>query len=258
MNEPMSECRQIESLLPPYVDGEASARDAARVEAHVAACEACARLVQAQRTVRTVLRARAASLTMPAPPGLETRLSALLDTRRRPALGWVGRLSAFGAAAVLMLALVTGLEFVSPRWGVLFAAQLAIDHVRCFFLAVGSLDGSDPEALKVQYARLHGWTVPVPGSNPELDLTFIGARRCPFGLGDHAHLLYRSGGHDVSLYVTPGEARSAEQLRVLGHAERIWSSGGNAYAIVARGLSDASLVRLAGYFEQATREASGP
>jgi anti-sigma factor RsiW len=253
----MTECRQIESLLPPYVDGEASARDAARVDAHLAACEACARLVQAQRTVRTVLRARAASLATPAPPGLATRLSALLD-RRRPALGWVGRLSALGAAAVLMLALVTGFEFLSPRSGVLFAAQLAIDHLRCFVLAVGRLDGSDPATLKVQYAEQHGWAVPVPGSNPELDLTFMGARRCPFGLGDHAHLLYRSGGQDVSLYITPGEARTAEQRQVLGHAERIWSSGGNSYAIVARGLSDAALARIAGYFEQATRDASWP
>jgi hypothetical protein len=157
-----------------------------------------------------------------------------------------------------MLALVTSLEFVSPRWGVLFAAQLAIDHMRCFVHALGRLVGSDPETHKVQYASVHGWVVPVPGSNPETDLTFVGARRCPFGLGDHAHLLYRSGGRDVSLYITPGEARSAEQLRVLGHAERIWSSGGNSYAIVARGLSDGDLARLASYFELATGPQSAP
>ena len=253
----MTECRQIESLLPPYVDGEASAHDVASVEAHLATCDACARLVQAQRTVRTVLRARAGHLTTPAPPGLATRIAAQLRPSAPP-LGWVGRLTAFGTAAVLLLALVTSLEFVSPRWGVLFAAQLAIDHMRCFVLAVGRLDGSDPEALKAQYATLHGWTVPVPGSRPEDDLTFVGARRCPFGLGDHAHLLYRSRGRDVSLYVTPGEARSAEQLRVLGHAERIWSSGGNSYAIVARGVPDADLARLVSYFEQATSAQSTP
>ena len=254
----MTECRQIESLLPPYVDGEASAADTAVVEAHLSTCDACARLVQAQRTVRTVLRARAARLTMPAPPGLGTRIAAQLRAGAAPPLGWVGRLTAFGAAAVLMLALVTGLEFVSPRWSVLFAAQLAIDHMRCFVLAVGRLDGSDPETLKTQYAQVHGWVIPVPGSFPEADLTFVGARRCPFGLGDHAHLLYRSGGHEVSLYITPGEARSAEQLQVLGHAERIWSSGGNSYAIVARGLPDVDLARVAGYFERSTRSQKAP
>ena len=254
----MTECRQIESLLPPYVDGEATASDVARVETHLAECDACARLVQSQRTVRTVLRARAAHLTTPAPPGLATRIAAQVRPSPRPSLGWVGRLTAFGAAAVLVLALVTSLEFVSPRWSVLFAAQLAIDHMRCFVLAVGRLDGSDPEALKVQYANVHGWIVPVPASNPETDLTFVGARRCPFGLGDHAHLLYRSAGRDVSLYITPGEARSAEQVRVLGHAERIWSSGGNSYAIVARGVPDADLARIASYFEQATSVPSAP
>ena len=32
----MTECRQIESLLPPYVDGEASASVVAQIEAHLA------------------------------------------------------------------------------------------------------------------------------------------------------------------------------------------------------------------------------
>lgn len=254
----MTECRQIESLLPPYVDGEASASDIALVETHLATCDACARLVQAQRTVRTVLRARAAQLSVPAPPGLGTRIGARLRPSPPPSLGWVGRLTAFSAAAVLMLALATSLEFVSPRWGVLFAAQLAIDHMRCFVLAVGRLDGSDPEALEAQYAQVHGWVVPVPGSHPDIDLTFVGARRCPFGLGDHAHLLYRSRGRDISLYITPGQARGAEQLRVLGHAERIWSSGGNSYAVVARGLPDGDLARIATYFEQATSSSPVP
>ena len=84
----MTESRQIESLLPPYVDGEASATDIAAVEAHLATCDACARLVQAQRTVRTVLRARAAHLTVPAPPGLGTRLAAQLRPSAAPSASY--------------------------------------------------------------------------------------------------------------------------------------------------------------------------
>ncbi len=41
--------------------------------------------------------------------------------------------------------------------------------------------------------------------------------------------------------MTPGEARRAEQLRVLGHAEHIWSADGNSYALVARGVPAAEL-----------------
>ena len=204
----MTECRQIESLLPPYVDGEASASGVAQVEAHLASCDACARSVQAQRTLRTVLRARAAQLTGQAPPGLATRITARLRPQPAPSLGWAGRLSAFGAAAVLLLALVIGSEFMSPRSGVLFAAQLAIDHVRCFVLAWGTLEGGGAVAVQQEYADRYGWTVPVPDSNADLDLALVGARRCPFSLGDHAHLRYRSGAHNVSLYVTLGERSS--------------------------------------------------
>jgi anti-sigma factor RsiW len=248
----LTDCRQIESLLPPYVDGEASSRDVAEVEAHLAACPDCARLVQAQRTMRTVLRARAAQLRVPTPPGLSTRVAALVQSGGEPRLGWAGRLTAFGAAAVVLLSLIVGFEFISPRSGVLLAAQLAIDHVRCFTIALGSLGSSDPKAVAREYADHYGWTVPVPASNAAAGIRLIGARRCPFWLGDHAHLLYRHGDRDVSLYVTPGDTRGAEQLSVFGHAERIWASGGNSYALIARGLSDVELARVADYFEQAT------
>jgi anti-sigma factor RsiW len=251
----MTECRQIESLLPPYVDGDAAADVVAQVDAHLAVCPGCARSVQAQRTMRTVLRARAARLTGQAPPGLATRIAALLRPGQTPSLGWAGRLSAFGAAAVLMLALVIGFEFTSPRSGVLFAAQLAIDHVRCFVLAVGTLDAGGAKAVQQEYADRYGWSVPVPDSSGAIDLVLVGARRCPFSLGDHAHLRYHSGAHDVSLYVTPGEVRPAEQLQVLGHAEHIWSADGNTYTLVARGLSGPELKQLTDYFERATAAA---
>jgi len=249
---PLTDCRQIESLLPPYVDGEASSREVAEVEVHLAACPDCARLVQSQRTMRTVLRARAAQLRVPAPPGMGTRVAALVRWGGEPRLGWVGRLTAFGAAAVVLLSLIVGFEFISPRSGVLLAAQLAIDHVRCFTMALGSLGSDDPKAIAREYADHYGWTVPVPESSDTVGIRLIGARRCPFWLGDHAHLLYRHGDRDVSLYVTPGDSRGAEQLSVFGHAERIWSSGGNSYALIARGMSDVELARVAAYFEQAT------
>jgi anti-sigma factor RsiW len=248
----MTECRQIESLLPPYVDGDASAADAARIEAHLAACESCTRTVMAQRTMRAVLRARAAHLSEPAHPGMATRIGALIRPRSVPALGWAGRLTAFGAAAVLVLALVIGFEFVAPRSSVILAAQLAIDHVRCFVLSVGTLDGGGAATVKQEYADRHGWSVPVPDSNPDLDLQLVGARRCPFSVGGHAHLRYRHGVDNVSLYVTPGKVRPAEHLHVLGHAERIWSSGGNTYTLVARNVPEPALARLTAYFERAT------
>src|SRR5262245_9531550 len=125
------ECRRIESLLPPYVDGDAHASEVAEIERHLAGCTACRSAVAAQRTARIVLQARGRHIAPLAPPGLRTRLGTLARPARQT-LGWGGRLTAFAAAAVLFMAAFTGFEFISPRWNVLYAAQLAIDHLRCF------------------------------------------------------------------------------------------------------------------------------
>ena len=249
------ECRRIESLLPPYVDGEARATEIAEVERHLSTCASCRSAVTAQRTVRVVLKARGRDMASPLPPGLRTRLEAMVPPRVSSSLGWGGRLSAFAAAAALLVVVVGALELASPRSNVLYAAQLALDHVRCFVVELGSMasPGSDAAEVRDQFAQNYGWEVSVPASSGEVGLTLIAARRCPFWLGDHAHLLYRVGDRKVSLYVTPGTARARAELSVLGHAERIWTHGGQSYVLVARGLPAADLDRIAAYLERATR-----
>ena len=74
----------------------------------------------------------------------------------------------------------------------------------------------------------------------------------PFWLGSHAHLLYRHGGRDLSLYVTPGETRPAETLGVLGHVERIWNANGQVYALVSGGRADAEFDRIATFLQHET------
>src|SRR5262245_27632597 len=55
-------CRRLQPLLASYADGQASPEEAAAVDAHVAACEDCRRVLNGQRAVRGLLRARAAGL----------------------------------------------------------------------------------------------------------------------------------------------------------------------------------------------------
>ena len=249
----MTDCRRIESLLPSYVDGEASTDAVSTVEAHLATCALCRAEIAAERGMRMILRARASELSTPAPPGLRTRIATKLAPLERPSLGWSGRLTAFGAAAAVIVMLITALEFVSPQSNVLFAAQLAIDHVRCFVVELASKAPADAEHLRREFADNYGWTVEVPPSNPAEGMTLVAARRCPFWLGDHAHMLYRSGERHVSLYVTRGEQRRREELSVLGHVERIWSAKGSVYTLVARGVPDDELDRMVAYLEEQTK-----
>jgi len=248
----MSQCRQIESLLPPYVDGEAGPGEVTQVETHLATCAECRALAAAQRTVRTVLRSHAAELATTAPPGLRTRILASRSDGGAASLGWRGRLAASLAAAVLFVMLVFAFELVSPRSNILYAAQLAIDHVRCFVVELGTVEGADSARAQQFYAETYGWKVAVPPSNAEAGVTLVAARRCPYWLGDHAHLLYRSGDSEVSLFINRGDERPSDELRVFGHIERLWHVGDTSYALVARGVPAADLARISGYLEGVT------
>ena len=251
----MTDCRQIESLLPPFVDGEADARTRAVVEAHLTGCPACRNRVTMEHTVRTVLRARAAELTELAPPGLRTRIVASLTAsaaERRKAT-WGMRVTAFAAAAMLLIIVASALELVTPKSDVLYAAQLAIDHVRCFVVELASKEPADARELQKTLADNYGWSVPVPPSDASAGLTLVAARRCPFWIGEHAHLLYRSGDRELSLYVTPGGQPRDGQLHVLGHSEKLWNSGGNLYTLVADGLDAPEMEKVAAYLQQETR-----
>ena len=104
-HDTQNDCRRIESLLPPYVDGEASPDVVSQVDRHLAACAACRDGVVAERTARVVLRARAAELRTLAPPGLRTRIVASIVAQPAPSLGWFGRVGAFAAAAVVVVGL---------------------------------------------------------------------------------------------------------------------------------------------------------
>lgn len=258
----MTECRQIESLLPLFVDGEADADVVRRVEAHLAACPLCRNAVASERTGRAVLHAHRAALIATAPPGLRTRVLAagreVLAPRLRPGeggrLGWLGRATAAGLAAVLVIVVLTLTEFVPASSNVLFAAQVAVDHMRCFFLGASTLEADGARAMEQEIRTHYGWTVTVPASEPAVGVTLLGARRCPFGYGPHAHLLYDVGGRTMSLYITPGLARETAAMSVLGHVERVWSSAGRTYAMVSRGVPDADLNRVETYFRTATAE----
>jgi hypothetical protein len=63
---------------------------------------------------------------------------------------------------------------------------------------------------------------PVPPSSAADGIRLIGARRCLYADGSLPHVMYRVGGHDVSLYVLDGVARPAADLVSLGHRSHIW------------------------------------
>ncbi len=248
------DCKQLETDLAAVVDAGASAEQTALVARHLESCAACRQAMQAQTTARTVLRARAAQLSVTAPPGLRTRLAATARAERPEAsghLGWRGRLSAMSAAALVVLALgAVLLPVVTGRSTIVLAAQMALDHLKCFVIE-GDGDGAaiskaDAEAL---LKREYGWTISVPASSAADGLELVAVRQCLYGDGMAAHLLYRAQGQPVSLFIMTGLVRPAAQLQVLGHDQVVWTEGDRTYMLVAGAGTTAGLARIASYLQ---------
>jgi anti-sigma factor RsiW len=84
------ECGDLGRAVDAYLDGEFDARDRAEADAHLAGCEACRGLVEAQRRLRDAVRAKLREAMTPpaqagrAPPALRVRIEASLARERRP------------------------------------------------------------------------------------------------------------------------------------------------------------------------------
>ena len=242
-------CREVEEKLASYVDGAANG-NAAAIAAHLDTCDACRQLAHAQSVARTVLKARAAQLSPIAPPGLRTRIIAnTANQPQEPILAWTGRLTAFAAAAMFVLTLgAVLLPVATIRSTTLLAAQLALDHLKCFTIE-GDADGA-PIAKQQAEATLKqdfDLIVKVPASLAAEKLELMAVRRCLYGDGRAAHLMYRLDGEPVSLFIVPGMSRPAAELSLFGHEQVVWTQGNRTYMLVARGGAGDGLARVASY-----------
>ena len=253
-------CREVEEKLASYVDGAANG-NAAAIAAHLETCDVCRQLAHAQTVARTVLKARAAQLSPIAPPGLRTRIVANmpeesgalrpqdLKTSRPQDLAWAGRLTAFAAAAMLVLTLgAVLLPVATIRSTTLLAAQLALDHLKCFTIE-GDADGApiSKERAEDTLSQEFDLIVKVPPSLAADKLELMAVRRCLYGDGRAAHLMYRLDGEPVSLFIIPGVSRPAAELSLFGHEQVVWTQGDRTYMLVARGGAGDGLARVASY-----------
>lgn len=235
----MDTCREIDPLTTRVVDGEATAAERGLVEDHVRECAPCGRQLHAEREVRQLVRERAAVLVAHAPLGLRARCAATrvqaAPPVRRP-LPLLSRTSwPLALAATLVLAVagsaVYGL-FINPSKAV--AAQLALDHLKCFTLFEEPA-GLSPADVQAALRARYGFDITLPAGQAAEGLTLVGGRRCLYLDGSIAHLLYRKGAVRVSLFVLPiGEKLSQTDLDVLGHSAVAFTRAGRTWVVLAR------------------------
>ena len=225
------DCRQMEALLPPFVDGESRPDERAAVEAHLARCAECREAVEAQRAVRDLLVSRRAGLIEPAPPALAADLRRAADAELVPVAR--PRWSALAAAAVLVLAVTGGLSWATGQSSVLLAAQLTLDHLKCFVIdGADAPHGYSPAEGQSRFHDQFGMDVHLPVTATDGRAKLVSVRQCLYGEGWIAHALYRVDGEAVSVFVMDG-AHASSSLEAFGRHTEVVQHDGRAYAIVA-------------------------
>lgn len=224
-------------MLAPYVDNEGAAADRESVDAHLQRCPPCRDRVAGERSARDVLRARRGELRGGASDMLRARCAA--QARRaggvRRSAPMLRRIVPLSLAATLVLA-VAGIFLFGVNHEAV-AAQLALDHLKCFDV-IGEEGTRDAETAEANWLARRGWTIGVPPSSRELDLDLVGVRRCFSADGAAAHCMYRWRDQALSLYVIPhalGDAAPPQQvMRKFGQDAIMWASGGRTYLVVTR------------------------
>jgi Putative zinc-finger len=238
----MSECCDLEPLFTPYVDEEVPPGDQARVAAHLDRCPPCRERVVAERAARDVLRARRPVLRACASEHLRSRCAAhAASTSSTLPVARFGvfarrRLVPLSLAATVLLA-IGGVFLFGLNDGVeALAAQLAIDHIKCFQLAPDHTT-VDPGAAGRMWQNKYGWPLKVPTSAADEGLVLLDVRRCLSTDGVTAHILYRWRGQPLSVYVlndVPRKSGAVERtIEKLGQEAIVWSKQGRTYAVVA-------------------------
>ena len=257
-------CRELEPLFAAYVDDEAAASERAAVDAHLHACPPCRERVIGERAARDVVRARRSALRPCASQALRTRCAAqhvapavrggLLTAR-----AWVP----LSLAAAVMIA-VSGILFFAGNTVEVLAAQLAVDHVKCFKFAPAHAS-VDPVAEGRKWEAGYGWPLKVPASSADEQLELVAVRRCLSSEGRIAHMMYRWRGEPLSVFVLNSRVRGRreredgrdprtelqETVERIGERAVIWSQGDRTYAVVGREAAPA-LQQLARYVRRAS------
>lgn len=259
-------CRDLEPLLTPYVDGEATTDQCAEVEAHLHACPTCRDCADALTHVRQLLHDCRDELQERAPAHLKARIVELSATQAVGAGAWtpatraperaawrryVAPLSMAAMFLILVAAGVFSYSVFSQR-GTAFASQLATDHLRCMRLVSGQPPG-DAAAQAAAWERSRGWAVTLPASSSTDDMQFVALRRCISPDGSVAHALYRHQGQLVSLFIAREGGRRQQVIEVMGQQACVWTQGSYSYAVIGAE-SPEEMARLVAWFRRRVGE----
>ena len=251
----MKNCREVEPLMAPYVDGDVPTADRADIDAHLERCPACRDDIDAQRAVKAAIHARRGELRGCATSALRERCAEASSALRRtpqpeerdvvasgfsrkarvpsvPSRKLLRRIP-LAAAATLVIAFAGVFAFGLNNKVQALAFQMTLDHMACTRFH-GSPSPADAKGAGQQWNARFGWPLTVPPSSdpPGVELRVV--RRCGVTDGRVAHLIYQWRGEPLSLYVLPSKAlEQATEVQRFGHDNVMWTQNGRTYVVLA-------------------------
>jgi len=236
-------CHELDSFALPYLDGELEADARAEIEAHLAACTACARRVHEEARFHQALKARIRSAAaLPASDALRARIHHGIrgQHQRQLTVRWVR----VGAAAAAVVVVAAGTRYVYAHQNLKKVAQAAVfTHGLEDGLAMDVRDDPDV-AQRLASSRLRQ-AVRFPGFP---NYQFVGVRYSNMEAKPAAHAIYEMpGGQRVSLFVyndADGEIPDEVELATNeGYNVALWREKETAYALVSD-LKEADIIAL--------------
>ncbi|OAI54559.1 hypothetical protein AYO44_14695 [Planctomycetaceae bacterium SCGC AG-212-F19] len=231
-------CPDVQQLLHPYADGALDLMRQVEVEAHVAACPACADQEKNLRSLRAVLAAP--ELYYRAPAGLRARIHGVMPplapARRRPAL----QLAAMAAGVLLVIGASATLGILLARSGTFRDDRLAewvvASHVRSLQVEhLTDVASSDRHTVKPWFRGKLDFAPQVPDLAKE-GYPLTGGRLDYLADRPVAALVYSRRLHSINLFTWPAASDEATAVRGLarqGFHIRHWQRAGMTYWAVS-------------------------
>jgi len=244
-------CHDIAPLLATLADDQADPTRLQQIHGHLATCSRCQASLHQQQAVHRLLRARATTLQGQAPGTLRARLAEQVASRAsHPGRSRRWALARLPVAATFLLAFLGVLSYgLTSTSSTVLAAQLTLDHFKCVSLT-GAGHRVDVAQAERDWTDKYDWTPRMPAAPAAGRGSLIAVRRCLYGHGHLAHLLYRIDGHVVSLFVMPRHdhpaSAAAATHALFGQQARVWADADQTFALVG----DVTPAALAGLAEE--------
>jgi anti-sigma factor RsiW len=225
-----TECRRVRELMDSYIGGELTVESNHDVLRHLERCDACRSELARREQTRALLIGSFGDA--PDSASLEARIAEAID-REQPM--WKRVMRYGGIAAAIAIVIGTALWFSRPVDAAAYVDSVD-NHIACALTF-------PPDAAYDARRAEQNLAAPYTGiiaavSHKSGDYNLIDAHMCPYNGRDYAHLVYRNGGHTVSVFAETaarGRLPSSHEPERKGFVSIGESTGGHQVFVVAEG-----------------------